>query len=111
MRQSCNYAAVVIESPCSWILVYDSGDVGDIKSVQCRDVLCGYPQSRALSSACEDKRACSGDNSTWSEVWQYATEAQQYTEICDLERTARKNDHCARKNIDHLIQQKVQCSL
>lgn len=38
MKQSCSYAAVVVESPCSWILVYDSGDVSEIKSVQCRDV-------------------------------------------------------------------------
>lgn len=56
--------------------------------------LCEYPQSRALSAR-EDKTVCSGDNSAWSEAWQYSAEAQQYTEICELKRTACKNDHCA----------------
>lgn len=36
----------------------------------------------------EDERACSGDSSAWAE-------AQQYVEICELERMGCKDSHSA----------------
>lgn len=93
----------MVESPCSWILVYDGDDVGEIKSVQWGDVEAVWVATEQGSLCRAGQDSMLWDSSAWLEAWQYTTEAEQYIDICPLARTACKGDHCAWKHTDNLF--------